>query len=61
MSTAKKHPLQKTIAANENLQERYKPLGLRAVVAATRCKPENKAEKPRQKRDIPVVLQPLYE
>ena len=61
MSTAKKHQVQKTGAANENLQARYKPLGLRAVVAATRCKPEEKAEKPRQKRDIPVVLQPLYE
>jgi hypothetical protein len=56
MSTARKHELQ-TTAANENLQARYKPLGLRAVVAATQCKPEQKAEDKRAKRDIPAVLQ----
>ena len=36
MSIAMKKPAQ-PVAANENLQERYKPLGLRAVVAATQC------------------------
>lgn len=62
MSTAKKHPAQKPAAvANENLQARYKPIGLRAVVAATQCKPETKSEKPRRERDVPAVLQPLYD
>jgi hypothetical protein len=56
MSTARKQELQ-TTAANENLQARYKPLGLRAVVAATQCKPEIKAEDKRRERDIPAVLQ----
>ncbi|WLR93770.1 hypothetical protein [Shinella zoogloeoides] len=55
MSTAKKQPVQH--AANENLQERYKPLGLPAVVAATRCKPEIKSADVRRKRDLPAVLQ----
>ncbi|MGB3814942.1 MAG: hypothetical protein WA950_17130 [Shinella sp.] len=57
MSTANKQPAQH--AANENLQERYKPLGLRAVVAATQCKPEIKATETR--RDIPAVLQSLHD
>lgn len=48
-------------AANENLQERYKPLGIRAVVAATQCKPEQKAADPRRERELPAVLQSLYE
>lgn len=62
MSTAKKQETHKPAAvANENLQARYKPIGLRAVVAATQCKPEAKAEKPRRKRDIPAVLQPLFD
>lgn len=60
MSTAKQQPAQRH-AANENLQERYKPLGLRAVVAATQCKPGEKAPVVRRKRDIPAVLRPLYE
>ena len=60
MSTARKQPVQNT-AANENLQARYKPLGLPAVVAATQCKPETKSEDKRPKRDIPAVLQPLYD
>ena len=60
MSTAKKQPVQPA-AANENLQERYKPLGLRAVVAATQCKAEVKSVVPRRKRDLPAVLQSLYE
>ena len=33
MSIVKKHPAQQPAAANENLQARYKPLGLRAVMA----------------------------
>jgi len=57
MSTVRKQPPQND-AASENLQARYKPLGLPAVVAATRCKPEAKTE---IKRDIPAVLQPLYD
>lgn len=62
MSTAKKQETHKPAAvANENLQARYKPIGLRAVVAATQCKPEAKAEKPRRERDIPAVLQPLFD
>lgn len=61
MSTAKKNPTQKPTVANENLQARYKPIGLRAVVAATQCKPEAKTEKPRRERDIPAVLQPLFD
>ena len=60
MSTVEKQPAQHS-AANENLQERYKPLGLRAVVAATQCKPEVKSEDKRRTRDIPAVLQPLYD
>lgn len=49
-------------AANETLQARYKPLGLPAVVAATQCKAEIKAkDKQRTPREIPAVLQPLYE
>lgn len=48
-------------AANENLQERYKPLGIRAVVAATQCKPEQKTADPRRERELPAVLQSLYE
>ena len=61
MSTAKKQPQQQPAAANENLQARYKPLGLRAVVAATQCKPEIKAADTRRQRDIPAVLQSLYD
>jgi len=57
MSTARK-PAQP--AASETLQARYKPLGLPAVVAATRCKAEAKDEQ-RTPREIPAVLQPLYE
>lgn len=60
MPTARKQQAQ-PVAANENLQERYKPLGLRAVVAATQCKPEQKAADPRRERDLPAVLQSLYE
>lgn len=60
MSTAKKHEAQHH-AANENLQSRYKPLGLRAVVAATQCKPEAKSDDKRRERDIPAVLQPLFD
>lgn len=56
MSTVRKQPLPDT-PANENLQARYKPLGLRAVVAATQCKPEVKAEDKHRKRDIPAMLQ----
>ena len=48
-------------AANENLQDRYKPVGIRAVVAATQCKPEVKSAEPRRERDLPAVLQSLYE
>ncbi|WP_337181716.1 hypothetical protein [Shinella sp.] len=59
MSTAKKQPAQTGTA--ETLQQRYKPLGLRAVVAATQCKPEAKCEDPRRERDLPPVLQSLYE
>jgi hypothetical protein len=59
MSTARK-PAQP--AASETLQARYKPLGLPAVVAATRCKAEAKAnDEQRTPREIPAVLQPLYE
>ena len=58
MSTARMQPAE-TVAANENLQERYKPLGLRAVVAAMQCKPEAKAAD--QRRELPAVLQSLYE
>ncbi|MCJ8053474.1 hypothetical protein GB928_016555 [Shinella curvata] len=50
-----------TTKARENLQARYKPIGLRAVVAATQCKPGTKAEKPRRERDIPAALQPLFD
>ncbi|MBN9055682.1 hypothetical protein JQ506_06290 [Shinella sp. PSBB067] len=60
MPTAKKQPAQ-TGAAAETLQARYKPLGLRAVVAATQCKPEVKCTDPRRERDLPPVLQSLYE
>jgi hypothetical protein len=60
MPTARTAPVQKN-ESNEKLQERYKPLGLPAVVAATQCKPEKKAKDARQKRDIPAVLQPLYD
>jgi hypothetical protein len=60
MSIAMKKPAQ-PVAANENLQERYKPLGLRAVVAAMQCKPEQKLAEPRRERDLPAVLQSLYE
>lgn len=60
MSTARKQPAQPA-AANENLQERYKPLGLRAVVAATQCKPEVKTAEPRRECELPPVLQSLYE
>lgn len=60
MSNERKQPVQDT-ATSEKLQERYKPLGLRAVVAATQCKPETKSEDKRGKRDIPAVLQPLYD
>ena len=56
MPTAKKQPAQ-TGAAAETLQARYKPLGLRAVVAATQCKPETKSEDKRTLRVIPAVLQ----
>lgn len=59
MSTVRKQPPNQ--AANETLQARYKPLGLPAVVAATRCKPEAKTADKRPKRDIPAVLQPLYD
>jgi hypothetical protein len=38
MPTARTAPVQKN-ESNEKLQERYKPLGLPAVVAATQCKP----------------------
>jgi hypothetical protein len=47
--------------ADNSLQARYKPIGLRAVVAATRCKPEQKVEDKRRERDIPAVLQPLFD
>lgn len=60
MPTAKKQPAQ-TGAAAETLQARYKPLGLRAVVAATQCKSEVKSTDPRRERDLPPVLQSLYE
>ena len=60
MSIAMKKPAQ-PVAANENLQERDKPLGLRAVVAAMQCKPEQKAADPRRERDLPAVLQSLYD
>ena len=56
MSTVRKQPLQHA-AANENLQARYKPLGLRAVVAAMQCKQDEKAKETPRKRDIPAVLQ----
>ena len=49
-------------AANETLQARYKPLGLPAVVAATQCKADARTEdKQRSPREIPPVLQPLYD
>ncbi len=60
MTTARKQPAQPA-AANQKLQERYKPLGLRAVVAATQCKPETKAIVPRRERKLPPVLRSLYE
>jgi hypothetical protein len=60
MSTARTETVQ-TTQASENLQERYKPLGLRAVVAATQCKPEQKSKDKGRERDIPAVLQPLYD
>jgi hypothetical protein len=60
MSNERKQPVQDA-ASSEKLQERYKPLGLRAVVAATQCKPETKSGDKRSKRDIPAVLQPLYD
>lgn len=58
MSTDRKPP---SVEAKESLQARYKPIGLRAVAAATQCKPETKSEDKRRERDIPPVLQPLYE
>ena len=60
MSTARTETVQ-TTEAKENLQKRYKPLGLRAVVAATQCKPEQKSKDKSRERDIPAVLQPLYD
>jgi len=60
MSTARTETVQNT-EAKENLQKRYKPLGLRAVVAATQCKPEQKRKDKRREHDIPPVLQPLYD
>lgn len=43
-----------------NLQARYKPIGLRAVVAATQCRSDAaKARKAPRKRDLPGVLQPI--
>ena len=60
MSTAKTQPAPQG-ATKESLQTRYKPLGLRAVVAATQCKPEIKAADTRRQRDIPAVLQSLYD
>ena len=60
MSTETKLPAQST-ETSPDLQARYKPLGLRAVVAATQCKPEVKSEDKRRTRDIPAVLQPLYD
>ena len=60
MSTETKQPAQ-SADTNPNLQARYKPLGLRAVVAATQCKPEVKPEDKRRTRDLPAVLQPHYD
>jgi hypothetical protein len=60
MQNERKKPVE-TTQPRENLQARYKPIGLRAVAAATQCKPETKAEKSRRERDIPAVLQPLYD
>ena len=58
MSTERKPP---SAEAKESLQARYKPIGLRAVAAATQCKPETKSVDKRRERDIPAVLQPLYD
>lgn len=60
MQSERKKPMQPA-EIRENLQARYKPIGLRAVVAATQCKPEIKSEKTRRERDIPAVLQPLFD
>ena len=60
MSTAKTQPAPQG-ATKESLQTRYKPLGLRAVVAATQCKPEIKSADANAKRDIPAVLQALHD
>lgn len=50
-------PRPKGAAPAENLQARYKPIGLRAVVAATQCKTD-KVKKETRKRDLPAVLRP---
>lgn len=57
MSTKRKMLPSRT-EANEDLQARYKPIGLRAVVAATQCRPEAKSTQTRE-HDIPAVLQAL--
>lgn len=45
-----------------NLQARYKPIGLPAVVAATQCRSDAaKARKEHGKRDLPAVLQAFYD
>jgi len=54
-ATTKQRP--KGAAPAENLQARYKPIGLRAVVAATQCRTDaEKAKKEPRKRDLPAVL-----
>lgn len=54
-ATTKQRP--KNAAPAENLQAQYKPIGLRAVVAATQCRNDaEKAKKDAQKRDRPAVL-----
>jgi hypothetical protein len=62
MSTETKNgPAARAEDKREKLQERYKPLGLRAVAAAMQCKPAPAKADERRERDIPAVLRPIYD
>ena len=62
MSIARKQKTEKPAAPAENLQARYKPIGLRAVVAATQCRKDaDKARTERRERALPAGLHHLYD
>lgn len=63
MSTETKQQAAPAATPSQNLQERYKPLGLRAVLAAAmQAKADTaKADGARRKHDRPAVLEPLYD